>query len=158
MEKFSVEKAKELLDTGMGQAQTLLKDPSGVDELMVQLEKKVKDIPVAGSVLADVPRMISMVKSYITREYTQVSPKVIVSMVSAFLYVVRKKDLIPDKIPVVGFLDDIAVIGLALKFVEPELKAFEQWRSGQTPQSLQARQAEEPEPAPEAGEPDMESV
>ena len=51
-------------------------------------------------------------------------------MVGAFLYVVKDKDLISDNIPIVGRADDIAVVGLALKFVEPEVKAYKAWREG----------------------------
>jgi uncharacterized membrane protein YkvA (DUF1232 family) len=69
-----------------------------------------------------------MVKSYISKEYTDVSAKVIITMISAFLYVVKRKDLIRDNIPFIGFLDDIAVLGVALTFVDPELKAYAEWR------------------------------
>lgn len=127
-ELFSPEKAKELLDGGLSKAQDLLKDTSKVDDLLKQLEDKLEEIPNVGNVLSNVPLMISMVKGYITKEYTEVSPKVIVTMLSAFVYLVKKKDIIPDNIPVLGQLDDIAVVGLALTFVEPELKAFEAWR------------------------------
>ena len=127
---ISLDKAKELLESGIGEAQELIKNPSKVDDLLVQLEQKLSGVPVAGTTLAEVPLMISMVKSYITKEYAEVSPKVIATIVAAFLYLVKKKDLIPDNIPVVGKLDDIAVVALALKFVEPELKAFAQWRDG----------------------------
>ena len=127
-ELFSPEKAKELLDGGLSKAQDLLKDTSKVDDLLKQLEDKLEEIPNVGNVLSNVPLMISMVKGYITKEYTEVSPKVIVTMLSAFVYLVKKKDIIPDNIPVLGQLDDIAVVGLALTFVEPELRAFEAWR------------------------------
>ena len=75
--------------------------------------------------------MIAMVKSYINGSYKEVSPKVIASLVAAFLYLVKRKDLIPDNIPLVGHVDDLAVLGVALKICEPELKAFAAWRDGQ---------------------------
>jgi uncharacterized membrane protein YkvA (DUF1232 family) len=74
--------------------------------------------------------MISMVKSYITKEYTQVSPKVIATLVAGFIYVVKKKDLISDNIPVIGMTDDLGVLALALKFCEPELMAYKEFRDG----------------------------
>ena len=129
--KMSDFNAQEILENGMNKAEELLQDPSAMDDLLVKMENSVSDIPVAGSVLAQIPLMISMVKGYIQKTYTEVSPKVILTMVSAFIYIVKRNDLIPDKIPVIGKLDDIAVITLALKFVEPELEAFKTWRDGQ---------------------------
>ena len=130
-EKMSDFNAQEILENGMNKAEELLQDPSAMDDLLVKMENSVSDIPVAGSVLAQIPLMISMVKGYIQKTYTEVSPKVILTMVSAFIYIVKRNDLIPDRIPVIGKLDDIAVITLALKFVEPELEAFKTWRDGQ---------------------------
>ena len=72
--------------------------------------------------------MVALVKSWIKKEY-QVSGKVLATMVGAFIYLVKKKDIIPDNIPVIGIADDIAVLGLALKFVEPDLKAYKEWKA-----------------------------
>ena len=127
---ITMDKAKELLESGIGEAQELMREPARINDLLRQLEEKLKTVPVAGTTLADIPLMISMVKCYITGEYKQVSPKVIASMVAAFLYLVKKKDLIPDNVPILGQVDDVAVIALALKLVEPELSAFAAWRDG----------------------------
>ena len=113
------------------EAEKILKDPSKVDKLLLQIEEKLKDVPLAGSLLADVPKMIAMVKAYITKDYTVVSTKVIIVMIASFLYLIKKKDLIPDNIPVIGIADDLAVLGLALKFVEPDVKAYKAWKAGQ---------------------------
>lgn len=128
---FSLDDAKKLVEGGIGEAQELLKNPSKIDGLLEQLEDKLRGIPVGGDLLASVPLMIAMVKSYINGSYKEVSPKVIASLVAAFLYLVRRKDLIPDNIPLVGHVDDLAVLGVALKICEPELKAFAAWRDGQ---------------------------
>lgn len=127
-EFFDTEKIKEVIENGKGQAKDLLDHPEKVDELLVKMEEELKEVPVGGQVLANIPLMISMVKSYISKEYTDVSVKVILTMISAFLYVVKRKDLIRDNIPFIGFLDDIAVLGVALTFVDPELKAYAEWR------------------------------
>ena len=125
---ISIDKVKELLEGGVNQAQELLKDTSKVDDLLQQLEGKFAEIPNVGSTLADVPLMISMVKSYVTKEYTVVSPKVVALLVSSFLYLLKGKDLIPDKTPIIGHLDDIALLTAALKLSGPELQAYKEWR------------------------------
>lgn len=122
------EKAKEAIAGFTGQAEELIKDPSKVEELLQQLEEKMKDIPVAGDALSKVPLMISMIRSYITKEYTAVSPKVIVTLVAAVIYLLKGKDLIPDSIPVVGYVDDLAVFAAAFLIDEPELTAYSEWR------------------------------
>jgi len=125
---FNMDTVKEIIDNGVSQAQELVKNPSELDQLLKNLENTVKDIPAFGGVLSDILTMVAMVKGYITKEYTQVSPKVIFTIVSAFIYLLKKKDLINDGVPIVGMADDIAVITFALKFVEPELNAFKAWR------------------------------
>ena len=122
---------QELLDRGIAEAQEVIQNPSKVDDLLVQLEEKLKSVPAIGETLSDVPLMVAMVKAWIKKEYTVVSPKVIACLVGAILYLLKKKDLIPDSIPVVGIADDLAVMGLALKLSGPELRAFSEWRAGQ---------------------------
>ncbi|MBQ9047641.1 MAG: DUF1232 domain-containing protein [Solobacterium sp.] len=126
---ISADKAKEIIDNGMEEAQKLINDPAKVNELVGSLETRLKDIPVAGTALANIPTMASMVRDFATQEYTAVAPKVIASYAGAFLYLIKRKDLIPDNIPLVGYLDDAAVIIAALKFTEPDLKAYREWKA-----------------------------
>ena len=128
MTVIDAEKAKELLDSGMEQAGELIQHPDQLQAVLAQVTDKMKTVPVLGTVVTELPSMVSLVKSYITKEYTDVSPKVIAAAVSGFLYLITKKDLIPDNIPILGQLDDIAVIALALSLIKPELDAYRSWR------------------------------
>ena len=128
-EQFGVDEARQVIENGIAQAQELMSDPAKVEELMQQLQQRVKELPAAaGEALGNIPLMASMVKSYVTKEYAAVSPKVVASLVSAFLYLVTRKDLISDDVPVLGIADDLAVIALAMKINEGELAAYKQWR------------------------------
>ncbi len=126
---FDLNSAKALIESGMSEAQDMLRDPIRIDDLLISLEDSLKLIPVAGETLADIPLTISLVKSYITKEYTEVSPKVVITLISTFIYIVKKKDLISDSIPFAGQVDDLAVLKLALTFVRPELDAYKEWRT-----------------------------
>lgn len=126
---MNLEQAKEAISGLTGQAEELLKDSGKIESLLQQFEEKVKDLPVAGEALAKVPLMISMIRSYITKEYTAVSPKVIITLVAAMIYLLKGKDLIPDNFPVVGYVDDLAVFAAAFLIDEPELTAYSQWRA-----------------------------
>ena len=131
---FDFEQVKSALENRIGEAQEMLKDPDGVSDLLAKMETKVREIPVAADLISDVPLMIGMVKGYINRTYESVSPKVIAILVAAFIYLVKRKDLVPDALPILGLVDDLAVLGLALKLSEPELKAFKAWQdAAETP-------------------------
>ena len=138
---ISIDKAKSLLEGGISEAQELIKNPSKVDDLLVQLENMLKEVPAVGETLADLPLMIAMIKGYITKQYSEVSPKVIATMVAAILYLVKRKDIIPDNIPVLGIADDLAVLGLALKLSGPELDAFRAFRDGKKAEEETTEQA-----------------
>ena len=129
-EVVNLEKAKEILDGGLEKANALLKDNEQIKEVVETVQEKIDSVPILKSTVADLPVMVSMVKSYVKKEY-EVSPKVVATIVSAFLYLVKRKDLIPDSLPILGQLDDIAVIALALKFVSPEIKAYASWKENQ---------------------------
>ena len=133
-EQFTVDQAREVIENGIAQAQELLSDPAKIEALLQQLQEKVKDIPAgAGEALSNIPLMAQMVKSYVTKEYAEVSPKVVASLVSAFLYLVTTKDLIRDDVPLLGIADDVAVIALAMKINENELAAYKAWREANQP-------------------------
>ena len=72
-------------------------------------------------------------------------------LVRAIVYLLKQKDIIPDSVPLVGRVDDIAVLGFALKFVEPQLKEYAAWRdakaAGAQAEEATAAPAEEAAPA-----------
>ena len=49
-------------------------------------------------------------------------------MLCALLYLLSGKDLIPDSKPVIGMVDDVAVITAAFMLNGPELDAYAKWR------------------------------
>jgi len=126
---MDLELAKSWLDKATGEARTVIGNPSKVDEILIQLEEKLKEVPAIGETLSNLPTMIAMIKAWVTKEYTVVSPKVIACLVGAVLYLLKKNDLISDSVPVIGIADDLAVLGLALKLSDPELEAFKKWRA-----------------------------
>ena len=127
-ETISFEKAKEVVRELTGRAEEMLKDPSKVEEMLQRLEARMKAVPTLGESLSRLPLMISMIRAYVRKEYTEVPPKTIASMLGAVLYLLISKDLIPDKTPIIGLADDIAVGGVALKLNEYELNEYSKWR------------------------------
>ena len=109
-------------------AKELLKDEDKVEKLLLQIEDKFEEIPIVGSKLACIPTLVSLVRSYINKEYTEAPLGSIISIITAMLYVVSPVDLIPDNIPVLGQLDDVAVIAFCWPLIDNDVKNYEEWR------------------------------
>jgi len=77
----------------------------------------------------DIKLMIALIADYSTGKYTDVPWRVITSIVAAIAYFVSPIDLIPDFIPVVGYLDDAFVIKLALDFAGDDLARYAIWKN-----------------------------
>ena len=130
-EQYNEEWARNVIEEGSQAAENVIGNPAQIDSLLDEVTEKVSGLPeTVTTAFTNIPLMANMIKSYVTGEYTQVSPKVVISLVSAFLYLVKKKDIIPDNVPVLGLADDLAVVGIVMAINEAELAAYEAWREG----------------------------
>ena len=128
MNNFNEETAKKELEKGYKDAEKLLEDSEKMEAFLQKLENKLKVIPVAGDTLAMVPIMISLIRSYIKKEYTEIPIGTIVAVISALAYVLSPVDVITDVIPGIGYIDDAAVILACLKLVGSDVEEYQKWR------------------------------
>ncbi|MCF0259673.1 MAG: hypothetical protein HUJ54_07430 [Erysipelotrichaceae bacterium] len=78
--------AEEQLKGKFQEAEEMLKDEDQVERLLKRLEEKLKTIPVAGEKLAAVPVMISLVRAYIRKEYTDIPVGSVIAILGALIY------------------------------------------------------------------------
>ena len=110
-------------------AEELLKNEDKMEEFLQRLEKKLKVIPMVGETFAIVPAMISLVRSYVKKEYTKAPLGTIVGIVSALIYILSPIDLVPDIAGPLGYLDDADIILVCLKAgAADDIKEYEEWR------------------------------
>lgn len=95
------------------------------------IKRKVESNGPLGRFIKDVKLMLSLVKDYWSGNYREIPWWAISAVVAALLYVLSPIDLIPDFIPVVGYLDDAAVVAVCLRMVEQELSKYESWKVAQ---------------------------
>lgn len=72
--------------------------------------------------------MFGMLKDYRKGIYTNVPWFTIASIAFGFLYVLNPFDLIPDFIPGLGYIDDLAVLSFGLRFIETDLHNYLDWK------------------------------
>ena len=125
---ISEEQLKEALESGYGKSEALLNNRDELDDFLYRLEQKIKEMPLVGEEFAVIPIMISLIKHYVEGKYTTVPYGTILAIMSALIYVLSPVDIIPDFIPFVGHLDDVAVIGLCLSMVKTDIEAYDEWR------------------------------
>ena len=116
-------------------AKTLIASEQKMDEFLLMLEEELKTLP-DGEKIANIPVLVSMVKSYIKKEYTAFPMHTLVSIVALLLYWFAPKDIIPDKIPVWGKTDDIFALTIVLRGVEKDVEAYKAWKKGEINKSL----------------------
>ena len=130
---FSKSELKDALHKNEKTASELIKDEKKWFSFKEKLEyflKKAENIPVLGSVIDDLITMVDLVDSYVKKEYLQIPTGTVVLIVAALIYVVGPFDLIPDWIPVIGYVDDVAVIMFVLRFgVDKDLDKFRVWKN-----------------------------
>ena len=122
------EQVKEALESGYRKSEALLNNKDELDDFLYRLEQKIKEMPLVGEEFSVIPIMISLIKHYVEGKYTTVPYGKILAIMSALIYVLSPVDIIPDFIPFVGHLDDVAVIGLCLSMVKTDIEAYDEWR------------------------------
>ena len=125
---LSEDQVKEALESGYGQSEALLNDNDKLDNFLYRLEQKINDMPFVGKKFSMIPVMISLVKNYVQGKYTTVPYGTILAVLSALIYFLSPIDIIPDFIPLAGYFDDMAVMGLCMKMVNTDIESYDEWR------------------------------
>ena len=80
----------------------------------------------------DVKLFFSMLKDFFTKKYTDVPIGTIMSIAGTLLYVFLPIDIIPDFIPVVGYIDDAAMIALCISMTKLDIEKYKTWKESQS--------------------------
>lgn len=72
--------------------------------------------------------MVSLVKHYATKEYTDFPMASLIAVVAALVYFISPIDLIPDGIPIAGYVDDALVVAVCWSIVETDVDSYLEWR------------------------------
>ncbi|MCP9439009.1 MAG: DUF1232 domain-containing protein [Nitrospira sp.] len=83
-----------------------------------------------GRLWYDLPLLIRLLRAWKNGSYPGLSARTLISMAGVLLYVLSPVDLVPDFIPGIGVIDDLAVLALLLQSLAQDLAAFRAWEQG----------------------------
>ena len=97
------------------------KDSATAEEKSAKLGEQFESFKLTWGLLQD----------YWAGNYKNVPWKLLASIGFAVTYLVSPLDIIPDFLPVLGFVDDAAVFALVVSSFQSELDAYKEWKNNQ---------------------------
>lgn len=95
----------------------------------IKLDPLVK-VPFVGDSIAEAQDIVYMLNDYYRGNYKHVPVAAILGGAAILVYLASPYDLIPDNIPILGFIDDALIINLVVSLcLEHELEEYRRWRS-----------------------------
>ena len=107
------------------------KDVETVINKSEEIQRKFSAKGPLARFIEDGKLLTAIVKDYWAGAYRQVPYGVIASSVFTLIYVLNPFDLVPDVLPFIGQLDDVAVMGACLILTEWDLHKYKDWKLGQ---------------------------
>jgi uncharacterized membrane protein YkvA (DUF1232 family) len=98
--------------------------------LLTAATGKAARVAALGSLLPDLALLARLGRAYARGEYRDVSRQTLALSALTAGYLLTPIDLIPDFIPVLGYLDDVAVVGFLMKRISGDLDRFREWERG----------------------------
>lgn len=102
-----------------------------VKEARNKLDREEQKDGLIGSASRILRTFFRMIKSYLNGNYREVPWQTLMLITLAIVYFLMPFDLIPDFIPVAGFIDDATVVGGIAKSLQSDIKAYAEWESSQ---------------------------
>ncbi len=96
-----------------------------------EIERKIAQSGLLRKYVTVSRYMFLMLNDYRKGKYKEVPWLTICTLVFTLLYIFNPLDLLPDFIPVIGYVDDVTVFALGLNFVQKDLKRYLNWRDDQ---------------------------
>ena len=114
-------------------AEGYIKQPSRLKKLLVDSFNKAREKKEIGAIAHEVwdtlQSLFRLIKMSASGEYTGLPASTTVAAVAVLIYFISPIDLIPDFIPVVGLLDDMALIAWFSTSIKHELDKFHEWET-----------------------------
>jgi uncharacterized membrane protein YkvA (DUF1232 family)/predicted Ser/Thr protein kinase len=121
----------EAFTKALSDAKVCASDPECLQALFEKAAKKAAAVPRRAfkENWAYLQTMLRLIRAYCRGEYRPVSDHALVWIIAALKYLVDPFDLIPDKTPFLGFIDDASVVELVKDKTRRTLDDFMKWET-----------------------------
>ena len=113
------------------QAEEYLKKPLRVKELLNDAYKKASEKKDIGTIAHDVwenlQTLTRLIRAAVAGEYHGMPTSTIIGGIAVLLYFLTPIDFVPDFIPVIGLLDDVALLAWFMTSIKGEIDKFAEW-------------------------------
>jgi len=114
-------------------AGNVLSDPQRVSKLLEASRKKMDNLEMGEvelkGIIGTIKTFIRMLRAFGTGQYQAIPWVTILMIVAALIYFITPLDLLPDFIPITGYLDDFTIILAVFHRFKEDVIAFQTWES-----------------------------
>jgi uncharacterized membrane protein YkvA (DUF1232 family) len=115
----------------LGKAEEYIKKPTRVKQLLNDAYTKASEKNDLGTIAHEawetLQTLLRLIRASISGEYTGLPTSTVVGAVAVTIYFLSPIDLIPDFIPVLGLLDDVALVAWFSTTIKEEMDRFAEW-------------------------------
>lgn len=115
----------------LGKAEYYINQPTLLRKLLLDAYTKAQQKNELGSLAHEawttLQTLFRLIKASMAGEYTGVPATTLMAAVAVLIYFISPIDLIPDFIPVVGLIDDVALIAWFSLTIKTEIDKFHEW-------------------------------
>lgn len=112
-------------------AERIAKDPQKISRLIEASKEKMSKLEMDGEKVSGfmekIKLFLRMLKAYLKGEYKVIPWKTLLLIVAGLIYFVSPLDLIPDLIPITGFIDDFSIMVWIFNRLQNDIEAFRAW-------------------------------
>jgi uncharacterized membrane protein YkvA (DUF1232 family) len=117
-----------LFESARKQAEEYATNPKKVSDLLDAAQRKAeRHRDRMAEAMEGLQSLCRLINAWARGRYTFVPWRTIVLSIAAIIYFVNPFDLIPDFIPIVGFLDDAGVLAFVIQSVRKDIDRFLDW-------------------------------
>lgn len=126
-------KITDQIDKAYVEEKSKLIEPKDVEKLHKKRNrlKKLLSLKVFAKQKDKLKLLLDLIQQYRKGNYTAVPWKSVAAITFTLLYIINPLDVIPDFLPVVGYVDDMSVFVGLYNLIDKDIEDYKHWKSMQ---------------------------